>query len=146
VKIPEITGESIRRIQVGLGKRQLVVAGDSGLNLCLRMCENSLPGTCRAADWAECCLTRIITSFCYLINQTLFGHPINRSDSNACRCRKKETTEHLLLACPEGGDSRKKIKQDLEGINLSLKILLYTKLGIEKLLGFIETTRFATRK
>jgi hypothetical protein len=67
-------------------------------------------------------------------------------DSSACRYRSRETTEHLLLACPEGGDSRKKLKQNLEGIKLFLRTLFYTKLSIEKALGFIETTRFAIRK
>jgi hypothetical protein len=71
---------------------------------------------------------------------------INRSDSSTCRYRSRETTEHLLLACPKKGDSRKKLKQNLENIKLFLRTLLYTKLGIEKALGFIETTRFATRK
>jgi hypothetical protein len=67
-------------------------------------------------------------------------------DSSACWYGSRETTEHLLLACPERGDSRKKLKQDLEGIKLFLRTLLHIKLGIEKTLGFIETIRFATRK
>jgi hypothetical protein len=41
--------------------------------------------------------------------------------------KKKETTEYLLLVYLEGGDSRKKLKQDLESIKFSLKILQFPR-------------------
>ncbi|KAF4627959.1 hypothetical protein G7Y89_g10191 [Cudoniella acicularis] len=71
---------------------------------------------------------------------------IKESDNDTCRCGKKETTEHLLLACPEGWEPRKKLKKDLEGSTISLRTLLHTSHGIQSTLEFLKKTRFATRK
>ena len=38
------------------------------------------------------------------------------------------------------------MKKELEGCSLGLRLLLHTKIGIEKTLGFLTQTRIVTRK
>jgi hypothetical protein len=71
---------------------------------------------------------------------------IKRADTDSCRCGRRETAEHLLLACPEGCTLRQKLKRDLENAPLSLKLLLHTEHRIKKSLNYIKTTGIATRK
>jgi len=72
---------------------------------------------------------------------------LGHSESDQCRrCRKKETTEHLLLGCKELGTARKELQEELQGTRLSLGLLLHTKTGIEKTLGFLKKTGIVTRR
>jgi len=48
--------------------------------------------------------------------------------------------------CSEASLPRKRLKHELANIRLSLKLLLHTKLGIEKTLEYIVATGVATRK
>ena len=69
----------------------------------------------------------------------------SRSESDLCSCGKRETPEHLLLSCSELHTARKQLMVDLK-CRLSLPLLLHTKIGIEKTLGFLKATGIATRK
>jgi ribonuclease HI len=71
---------------------------------------------------------------------------LGHSNSDLCRCGKRETAEHLLLSCKELRVARKKLQDELLGTRLSLPILLHTKTGIEKTLGFLKETSIATRR
>jgi hypothetical protein len=73
-----------------------------------------------------------------------FGH----LETDLCRCGKRETTEHLLLSCKqtEIAQARVRLRDKLQGARLSLKLLMYTKIGIEKTLNFLKETRLCTRK
>ena len=42
--------------------------------------------------------------------------------------------------------ARARLQDELQGTRLSLQLLLHTKTGIEKTLGFLKDTRIATRK
>ena len=75
----------------------------------------------------------------------LYLHRLGYSTSNKCKCGQRETPEHLLLSCKELKEARDKLRKELGGIRLKLPLLLYTKLGIEKTLGFLKETRIATR-
>jgi ribonuclease HI len=85
--------------------------------------------------------------------QLKFGHGyiksylyrLNHVGNNKCSCGVKETPEHLLLSCIELKEARKELKDQLEINILTLKILMHTKIGIEKTLRFIEKTKIATR-
>ena len=70
--------------------------------------------------------------------------------NSLCRCGKIETAEHLLLRCYNYGDLRKQLQKELPSTSsvasLTMQLLLHTKIGIEKALAFIATTRIATRK
>ena len=69
------------------------------------------------------------------------GHASN----DKCTCGSTETPEHLLLGCKELKEERKQLEQEI-GAKLSLKILLHTKIGIEKTISFLQKTGIATRK
>jgi hypothetical protein len=73
---------------------------------------------------------------------------IGRSETDLCRCGKRETTEHLLLNYRqiEIAQARAKLRDEMKGLRLSLRLLLHTKIGIEKTLGFLKETRLCTRK
>jgi hypothetical protein len=71
---------------------------------------------------------------------------LGHSDNDLCRCGKKETAQHLLLNCREYSADRVILKKELEGCSLGLRLLLHTKIGIEKTLGFLTQTRIVTRK
>ena len=75
-------------------------------------------------------------------------HRIGRSESDLCRCGKRETTEHLLLSCKQTDvvQARAKLRDETQGLRLSLKLLMHTKIGIGKTLGFLRETRLCTRK
>jgi hypothetical protein len=70
---------------------------------------------------------------------------LGHSDSNRCSCGGKETLEHLLLSCRELRKQQKCLREGL-GCRASLKVLLHTKLGVERTLEFLKETRVATRK
>jgi hypothetical protein len=70
---------------------------------------------------------------------------IGRSDNDRCRCGKKETAEHLLLSCKDLAAARSRLRDRLQITRLNLKLLLHTKTGIEKTLGFLKETGIATR-
>ena len=70
---------------------------------------------------------------------------LGHSTSNKCRCSQRETPKHLLLSYRELKEARDKLRKDLGGVSLKLPLLLHTKLGIEKTLGFLKETRIATR-
>ena len=59
---------------------------------------------------------------------------------------KKETTEHLLLSCPEYSLTKTKTKDKLNNIRLTLPILLHLTFGIKATLDLLQETRLATRK
>ena len=73
-------------------------------------------------------------------------HRIGRSESDLCRCGKRETTEHLLLSCKQTDvvQARAKLRDETQGLRLSLKLLMHTKIGIGKTLGFLKETRLCT--
>ena len=75
-------------------------------------------------------------------------HRIGRSETDLCRCGKRETTEHLLLSCRQAeiAQARAKLREEIQGLRPSLKLLMHTKIGIEKTLGFLKETRLCTRK
>jgi len=72
-------------------------------------------------------------------------HRFKHASNDLCRCGKKETPEHLLLSCREFNMARQKLKKELNGNRLSLAILLNTKIGIEKTVGFLKDTSIVTR-
>ena len=67
-------------------------------------------------------------------------------NSDLCQCGKKETAEHLLLSCNKLVIARKVLQNKLEGLRLSLQLLLHTKTGIEETLEFLKATKIVTRK
>jgi hypothetical protein len=71
---------------------------------------------------------------------------LKHTSNDKCRCGKKETPEHLLLSCKEYKTARQKLHKELNNTRLSLAILLNTKIGIEKTIGFLKETRVATRR
>ena len=71
---------------------------------------------------------------------------LGHTTSDRCKCGQKETPEHLLLSCTEHKVAREKLKSEMHENRLSLPMLLHTKLGIEKTLGFLKETRMATRR
>lgn len=73
---------------------------------------------------------------------------IGRVENNKCRCGKRETTEHLLLSCKQTdiAQARAKLRDQMQGLRLSLRLLMHTKIGIVKTLGFLKETRLCTRK
>ena len=73
-------------------------------------------------------------------------HRLGHSNNNLCRCGKLETAEHLLLSCKELRVAQKKLQDKPQGTRLSLPVLLHTKTGIEKTLGFLKETSIVTRK
>lgn len=75
----------------------------------------------------------------YLFSQ---GHSQNKK----CECGKRETPEHLLLSCSNYWHKRKELREKLNGNNLTLKLLLNARIGIEKTIDFIESPRISTRK
>jgi ribonuclease HI len=85
--------------------------------------------------------------------QLKFGHgylkaylaKLGHSDSDRCSCGGKETPEHLLLSCRDLRDQQKELRESL-GCRASLRILLHTKIGVEKTLEFLKRTKVATRK
>lgn len=72
-------------------------------------------------------------------------HRFNHASNARCRCGRIETTEHLLLTCPEVGDARKALKDKLKR-DLTLQTLLHTTDGVEATLDFLKMTKIATRK
>ena len=71
----------------------------------------------------------------------------NRSADYRCICGREETPEHLLLYCPEYGDLRRALQEQLPcTTTITLPLLLHTNIGIEKTLPFLNTTGIATRK
>jgi ribonuclease HI len=75
-------------------------------------------------------------------------HRIGRAGNNRCRCGKKETAEHLLLSCRDTQlvTVRTKLKDKIQELRPSLRLLMHTKIGIEKTLDFLRDTRICTRR
>ena len=75
-------------------------------------------------------------------------HRLGHTESDLCRCGRRETPAHLLLSCKEAGvaKARAKLRDEIKGARLSLPLLLHTKIGIEKTLEFLQQTRICTRK
>ncbi len=75
-------------------------------------------------------------------------HRIGRAENNQCRCGKKETAKHLLLSCRDAKlvTVRAKLKDKMQELRLSLRLLMHTKIGIEKTLDFLRDTRICTRR
>ena len=75
-------------------------------------------------------------------------HRLGHTDSDLCRCGKRETATHLLLSCKEAGiaKARAELRDEMKGARLSLPLLIYTKIGIEKTLNFLKNTGLCTRK
>jgi ribonuclease HI len=73
-------------------------------------------------------------------------HRLGHSDSDLCRCGKRETPEHLLLSCRLLRKERTRLRDSLQGSRLTQQLLLHTKPGIEKTLVFLKETRIATRR
>jgi hypothetical protein len=59
--------------------------------------------------------------------------------------RKAETTEHLILSCPETASARRHLTDKFER-EISLQLLLRTKVGTEAMLEFLQETQMATRE
>lgn len=76
---------------------------------------------------------------CYL-------HRIRVTENDRCRCGKKETPEHLLLSCKDYNNERRKLKDSMNGNQLSLNLLLHTDIGIVKTIDFLKKTRISTRR
>src|SRR5271168_110990 len=70
---------------------------------------------------------------------------VKRSTNDRCRCGQSETTEHLILSCPETNNARRRLTNKLGG-ELSLQLLLHTKVGTEAMLEFLQETQIATRE
>ena len=51
-----------------------------------------------------------------------------------------------MLSCPITREERQNLKRELKGVRLTRALLLNTRLGIEKLLGFLLKTGIVTRK
>jgi hypothetical protein len=66
-------------------------------------------------------------------------------NSDRCSCGGKETPEHLLLSCRELREQQRELRESVGG-RVSLRILLHTKIGVEKTLEFLEKTKVATKK
>lgn len=75
-----------------------------------------------------------------------YMYRLNHTENAKCKCGQRETPEHLLLSCTELKEARRRLRDEMEGIPLSLPTLLHTKLGIEKTMGFLKDTRIATRR
>jgi hypothetical protein len=75
---------------------------------------------------------------------------LNIANSNKCICGQIETTTHLLLHCPIYKEQRRALLEKMrEGVRvreLTLPLLLYTKVRIGNLLVFLKETSIATRK
>ena len=67
------------------------------------------------------------------------GHTAN----DKCKCGKKETLEHLLLSCSLYSVARQQLRAKMNNSRLDLIVLLHTKLGIEKTIGFLKETGIA---
>ena len=61
--------------------------------------------------------------------------------NDTCSCGGRETPEHLLLSCGTTSIERKGLRAELGGLELSLPLLLHTKIGIEKTLVFLKKDR-----
>jgi ribonuclease HI len=66
-------------------------------------------------------------------------------DNDRCSCGGRETPEHLLLSCRELRSQQRDLQEGL-GCRASLRVLLHTKVGVEKTLEFLKATKVATRK
>jgi ribonuclease HI len=73
-------------------------------------------------------------------------HRLNHTADNKCQCGQKETPEHLLLGCIKLREARRQIAKRLGTRELTLPLLLHTKIGIKYLLGFLADTNICTRK
>jgi len=75
---------------------------------------------------------------------------LNIATSNKCVCGKIETTTHLLLHCPVYKEERKallkRVKEGVKVRELTLPLLLYTKVRISNLLVFLKETSIVIRK
>ena len=72
-------------------------------------------------------------------------HPLGHASSNKCLCGKKETPEHLILACSLYKDQRIRLTENLP-FRPTIRALFQTKIGRESLLLFIAETGISTRK
>lgn len=85
--------------------------------------------------------------------QLKIGHGYNKAylyrfniiDSPLCSCGKRQTPEHLLLACKWYKEERQTLKEAMCTPFLTLKLLLCTKKGIGLTLDFITKTKISTR-
>ena len=75
---------------------------------------------------------------------------LNITDNNKCTCRSIETPKHLLLECRVFNIQRKKLLKNIgEKVKVNpptLKLLLYTGIGIKEILVFLKETNICTRK
>jgi len=75
---------------------------------------------------------------------------LKRVSNNKCTCGQVETAIHLLLHCPIYKEERsvllKRVKEVVRVRQLTLPLLLHTKVGISNLLVFLKETSIATRK
>ena len=85
--------------------------------------------------------------------QLKLGHGYNKAylykqgktTNDQCRCGKRETPDHLILSCSNYKHKRKELIKKMNGNNLTMRLLLHTKIGIEKVIEFIDSTRISTR-
>ena len=71
---------------------------------------------------------------------------LGHSESDKCQYRNRETPEHLLLSYKELRVYKRRLEEDFKGSRLSLQLLLYTKIRVEKALEFIRELGVATRR
>jgi hypothetical protein len=63
---------------------------------------------------------------------------VNRSTNDRCTCGQSETTEYLILSCPETTSGRRHLTDKLGG-EISLQLMLHTKVT-EAMLEFLQET------
>ena len=68
-------------------------------------------------------------------------------DSDKCDCNNSssQSSAHLLLSCNKYATERKIMRDKLQIGNLSLKILLNTKLEIQTVFEFLDKTKIARK-
>src|SRR5438552_806337 len=72
---------------------------------------------------------------------------LSNYNSELCQfCNTKENPEHLLLHCERYSQIRRKIKQEKQLNQISLKILFSSKSGKNFLFDYLKETNIATRK
>ena len=108
------------------------------------------PWQIRSKPWVPRGVRKEVSSAFY---QLKLGHGyfksymkrIGKSTTGKCRCGEEQDARHLLLDCRRYSQNRKRMKEKLEGQNMSLELLLHNKIGINITLEFLRETKILTR-
>jgi hypothetical protein len=75
-----------------------------------------------------------------------YFYKIKNSNSFSCfrECKKKQSTEHLVLYCKTYKKEREKMRKALKGLPISLQILFCTVKGRKALAEFLADTNICT--